>query len=582
MSWITRPLGFARTHKWKLLIAAVIIIPIGAITMFALSPNKPTYVTEVAKKQDLQQTVEAVGTVISERDLQLEFPTSGVVEQVYVKEGDTVQAGQKLAALRAGNLAAAVASASAQVQQAQANLQAMEEGSRPEDIAVSQAEVQSKQASLETAQTDYKNAQNAYQDAKDNLNALKQEAQTSLVGYVTNVGSTVTTELTSSQNALSAVQDIFASNKVVDAVIKSESPTYDTINGSLGKTSAAISALYGSANPQDFQAALDLLSKSSKAVNDALFVVNQAFDLISQLPETGNFKESDRQTYKSSLVTQRNALQGSLSSLDAETKTLKDASANFSTRISSGEASVTAAQGAMNKAQTDIATFQTSLQIAQAQLQLKQAPARSTDLAGAQATLRQMQASLARAVADYSDTILTAPIAGKITKVNVKAGERTPTDPAITMLGDSPFRVEMYVSEIDVPKVQSSQTGSIELDAFRGTKFALHVSEIDSASTDRDGVPKYRIRLDFVYPHDELKIGMTGDAAIVTGMQKDVVSVPLRAVLERDDGTKYVRVQKQDGTIEERTVETGLEGANGDVEVNGVKEGETVIVLEKK
>ena len=193
-----------------------------------------------------------------------------------------------------------------------------------------------------------------------------------------------------------------------------------------------------------------------------------------------------------------------------------------------------------------------------------------------------MLRALARASADYANTILTAPINGRITKVAVKPGEFTPVEAAVTMLGDSPFQVEMYVSEIDVPKLQTTQSGSVELDAFRGTNFQLRVSEVDTAATDRDGVPKYRVRLDFRYPHDELKIGMTGDARIVTGSVQNVVSVPLRAVLEADDGSSYVRILNEDGTIEERTVVTGLEGEGGNIEVKGVEEGETVIVLEKK
>ncbi len=75
---------------------------------------------------------------------------------------------------------------------------------------------------------------------------------------------------------------------------------------------------------------------------------------------------------------------------------------------------------------------------------------------------------------------------------------------------------------------------------------------------------------------------MTGDARIVTGTVSNVVSVPLRAVLENDLGGSYVRILTEDGTIEERSVVTGLEGDGGSIEVTGVEEGETVIVLEKK
>jgi HlyD family secretion protein len=227
-------------------------------------------------------------------------------------------------------------------------------------------------------------------------------------------------------------------------------------------------------------------------------------------------------------------------------------------------------------------SFRAAVNSQAAQLELKIAPPRQTDLDAAYARLRQAQADLARAAADYRDTLLTAPVDGLVTKVHLKVGEFTPTGAAITMLGSDPYRIEMFVSEIDIPKVQLSQSGSIELDAFRGTHFALRVSEIDPAATDKDGVSKYRVKLDFVYPHEELKIGMTGDTEIQTGLRSDVVSVPLRSVIVQEDGTKIVRVLDDDGKIEERTVKTGMEGVGGETEVTGVGSGETVVVLEKK
>jgi len=78
-----------------------------------------------------------------------------------------------------------------------------------------------------------------------------------------------------------------------------------------------------------------------------------------------------------------------------------------------------------------------------------------------------------------------------------------------------------------------------------------------------------------------VKLGMTGDAMIITGFSTDVIYVPIRAVLERNNGEQYIRVLK-DGEIEERTVQTGMEGEGSTVEVLGIEEGETVIVLVKE
>lgn len=582
MSIFSSTFAYIRTYKWRFIIAAFVGLPLAAIIFFALSPTQPVYVTQTAQKGDLRQTVEAVGTVISERDLELQFATSGIVSQVYVKEGDTVSAGQRLAILRAGNLSASIASAAAQLKVAEADLQAKIEGARPEDIAVSEADVASKRASLETAKIALTTAKDAYKRANQKLAALNTQADIALASDIAGVSSAVTKEVTVSQNAISEVKSILNNTDVIDAMIKNNSADSTDIMTMINAVSPQLSSLFSKPTPTELIDAVSLLELSKNAVNQTSSVVNRVFDLIGRLPETGSFTETDRQSYKTDLATQRSALQTSLNTLDAKLKTLRDASASYQTQIAAEESAVTTAQGAMNRAEADIATYDAAVKIAEAQLQLKKAPVRKTDLDAAVANVQQARASLARAQADYGNTVLTAPVAGKITQVSIKPGEYTPAGAAITMLGVSPFRVEMFVSEIDIPKVHVTQTGSVELDAYKGTNFALHVSDIDPAATDRDGVPKYRVRLDFVYPHDELKIGMTGDAVIVTGVEKDVVSVPVRSVLERNDGTYYVRIQKQDGSIEERTVVMGLEGEGGSVAVTGVTEGELIIVLEKK
>lgn len=582
MSMLHSILQFIKKHRWLVAIAAVVLLPIAAIAFYAFTPTQASYITAIAEKGDLRQTVEAVGTVISERDLELQFPMTGIVAQIFVKEGDIVQQGQRLAALRSGNLAADIASASARLQAAEADYMAKVEGSRPEDIAIAEAEVDSKRASLESAKSTLSTSEKAYAQSEDKLQALRNEALTSLIGYVSNVGSTVSKEVTTAINALSAVKDILDNNDVTDAVIKASSADFDMLNASLRDAERQLNEAYRLGTPLDYERALDMLQKTKYAVTEAWDVTNRTFNMVSTLPQTDYFTDTQRETYKTSLTAQRTNLQTSLNNIDTATKTLRDASANFTTRIATEESSMISAKGAMDKAKTDIVMYEASLRISEAQLQLKRAPARKTDLDASAANVRQARAALQRAQADFGNTVITAPITGRVTKVNVKPGEIAPVGPALTMLGNSPFRVEMYVSEIDIPKVIVTQSGSVELDAFSGKDFQLRVSEVDTAPTNRDGVNKYRVRLDFVYPHDELKIGMTGDATIVTGIEKDVVQVPVRAILERENGDSYVRILGKNGTVVERDVQKGLEGEGSMISVDGVEEGDTIIVLEKK
>ncbi len=575
--------GFLR-RKLKWVIALLVLLLVGSAVFAATRPKQVVYVTSPAERGDLRQTVEAVGTVISEKDLALQFPTIDVVSQVYVKEGDTVRAGQRLAALRSGSLSAGVAGASANVQSAQAQLNQLLEGSRPEDIVIAEAQVANKRAALDNAKQTLKSATDNLVIAQSQLKTIKNEATVGLAGYVSTAGSTISQQLATAKTALVSTQGVYNANDVQDSVVNGKPSGYDSMQFNLSATLTQINQLQSAPSPTDYTNALRGLENARTVVASAASIVSQAYDIMSTLPLTSYFTNTSRETNKTTLATQKSNAQAALSALDAATKALRDASAGYDTRIAAQQSTITSLQGTRDRASTDIGAYETSLAIDQAQLDLKRAPARQTDIDAARARVRQAQADLARAASQFNDTILTAPVAGLVTKVNVKAGEMRPSsDPSVTMLGNSPYRIEMFISEVDIPKVTLSQSGSIRLDAFPTVDFKLKVSAIDSASSDKDGVPKYRVKLDFVYPHDELKVGMTGDAAITTGSRSNVVSVPLRSVIENDNEIKIVRILNADGqSFTERTVTTGMEGEAGNVEVTNVEEGEVVVVLIKQ
>ncbi|MFA6039141.1 MAG: efflux RND transporter periplasmic adaptor subunit [Candidatus Peribacteraceae bacterium] len=583
-SRMRRTLHWLRKHRKAVIITAVAVIVLGLPLSWLFKPAQAQYVTAMAQKGDLQQTVEAVGTVTSERDLELKFPGAGIVESVQVKEGDRVTAGQVLAQLRAGSLGAAVAMQSANLQSAVADLRKMEEGTRPEDIAIAEAQVANKRAALQVAQSTLDSAKKSLTQAQDQLKTVQQEATTSLGGQVETARSALLSQLVAGETALAVVDDILGKTIVQDAIIKMRPGGDIDVRTARTNALAALLSVRQQANVIDYHDALKVLQSGQSAVSQAAQTVDLLFTLIGSLPETSYFTQALREQYRTSLSTQRGLVQSAVSAITTAYTGLQSAAAGFDTRISTAQSTITTSEGTMERAKADILTYQTAVQAQEADLALKRAGTRKADLDAARARVRQAQASLAQSQANYADTILRAPVDGTISHVNVKGGEATPvTGPAVTILGNSPFRVEMFVSEVDVPKLIQAQSGSIALDAFPDTEYKVHVSELDTAPTLVDGVSKYRVKLDFIYPHEEFKIGMTGDVTVVTGERKNIVYVPGRAVLEKE-GKRVVRILQngKNNGIREQEVTLGMEGQSGDVEVTkGLSGGETIVVLEK-
>ncbi len=545
-------------------------------------PKAPEYITDTVKRGDVIRTVEAVGTVISERDLSLQFPTSGIVGDVFVKEGDIVKAGQKLSALRAGTLSADVASAGAALQSAQADLNGLLEGTRPEDIAIAEAELQSKQASLMTAKTSLATAETKLLLSKEKLRSLESETKISLAGTVAAAGSTASAYLADARTGLKTMNDVFDAIAVQDVVQKFNLSEYSDMKSRQSRIASDLdAALPVVATAVDFEEALADLTTARAAVAGVAELLRSANDFLLSLPITSSFTYAVRDTNSDLLATERSSIQSALSGVDAALNNLRDASASFKTQIAAEKSILASAQGEVDRSSADIATYEASVNISAAQLQLKRAGTRPQEILAARARVAENAARLQRARAAFGETVLTAPVDGMITNVHLKKGEILPTGAAITMLGTTPYRIELYVAEVDIPLIQTSQSGSIELDAFPGVLDALRVSEIDEAATDRDGVPKYRVKLDFASPREELRVGMTGDCEIVTGRRTDVLSVPRRAVIENAEGETVVRLLV-DGEVLEKSVTMGMEGSDGEVEVEGVDEADIVIVLIKE
>ncbi len=579
-SFVLAIVGWIRLHRWWTVAIILSVAGIIGIIVLLSQPKKPQYITDTAIQGDLVQTVEVIGTVISERDLELSLPVSDVVSDVLVDEGDLVKAGQILLRLRSGQLSAQVSAAQANVAIMLSQLKALEEGSRPEDIAITQAGVENKRASLAAAKENLRTAEENILSEEQELTTLRNESKIALRGQATVAETTVEQQIAVAKTALSVTEGVFMGNDVNDAVVHAQPRAYEFFKKALDQAQIDLASFIVIPDGTLDGATL-ALTRARSMLSSVAAIITQGYDVLSDLSLTAYFTNENRETAKSTVATQRSNAQSALASLDSALKTIRDINASYDTKIVAQINALTSARGAREKASADLQTSKAALDISIAELALKQAPSRTADLDGSRARLSQAKAELDRAISQLNDTILRAPVAGVITAVKIKKGEKLSTGPVVTMLGDAPYRIEAFVPEVDIPRIQLAQSGSIELDAFPNLFLPLIASEVDPGPTDIDGVPKYRITLDFLSLPQGIKLGMTGDLEVITGIAKDVISVPTRSIVSPKDRKAFVRILKEDGTLEEREVEIGLEGANGRTAVKGIDVGDTVVVLIK-
>jgi multidrug efflux pump subunit AcrA (membrane-fusion protein) len=140
----------------KFVIAIVVIAVLAGAAYFGYTQLGPgaaaATATPMANEElpvvEASDEVIADAVVVPSQYAQLSLPTGGIVAEVLVEEGETVQADQVLLRLDSARQAAAVAQAEAQLLRAQDAVAELEAGPRPEEIAAAAAAVEAAQAQL--------------------------------------------------------------------------------------------------------------------------------------------------------------------------------------------------------------------------------------------------------------------------------------------------------------------------------------------------------------------------------------------------------------------------------------------------
>ncbi|MDZ7779339.1 MAG: efflux RND transporter periplasmic adaptor subunit [Gemmatimonadota bacterium] len=170
----------------------------------------------------------------------------------------------------------------------------------------------------------------------------------------------------------------------------------------------------------------------------------------------------------------------------------------------------------------------------------------------AQHGVAQAEAAVEEAADRLSKTVFTAPMTGRVTRLNVEEGEtvmigtmNNPGSLVLTISDLSVMEAVIRVDETDVPRISLGDTASIRIDAFPNRTFTGSVTEIgNSAITPPDqqtGGQEAAIDFEVVLTLDETEVALRPDlsatADIVVATRRDAVSIPIIALTVRPAGT---------------------------------------------
>jgi len=559
--------------KWKkILIFSVLIVLIasgvGAYFFFKDS-GKTEFVTTTAEKGTLVQTVEANGVLESLDKVDLSFGSSGIVSLMLVEVGNEVRTGDLLAALDTDELQAQAEYYNYAASIAQANLDKEIAGSTEEEIILYEAKVTSAETTLAVAKTDLANQE------LDNTEVLS-ESYTDLTQVLKDSVVEVRSALSEADNVLGIdnsmanddYQDVLAANDW--GSLQSAKYYYPLAKEARDRAEDSVFVLSTTSTVEEIEAAAILVKNALEQTATTLLYVRRALDGTNISSAT--FSSSDLAVLETTIDSERTSVETQQTALTAQEQVIAQLKISNQTEIDTAE-------GLVEKYENVLAEAEATLE------QIKAGP-RGVDLEPLRAAVAQANANYAAALARLNDSQIISPISGKVTASDFEVGERiTALTSAITVQSTSEqFQIKTDISESDISKVSLSDEVEVTFDAFGDDqKFVGQVTKIDPAEKTIEGVTYYEVT---VVLNDakgnSLKPGLTANVTITTENLEDVLIVSQRAVLERTDGTKYVRIP--DGqNFKEVDVVTGIRGDGGLVQlVSGLEQGQEIIVTIKK
>lgn len=504
------------------IIGATIIIAIAAVAVaYLMTQSKPSAAFVTPITGPLVQEVDTTGSVEAADEINLGFQTGGTISYAGPKVGTHVGQGATLGSLTSGTQQASVEQAEAALETQQANLATLQAGATPQQVGVSQTSVANAQASLAQAQQSaVATAQDAYAKADDAIvNRVDQ-----FISNPRTSNPTLDLTLTNSQDQVS----------IVSGRIQMES----LLNG----WQQYLAALPSDSSEVDVSSLASTTRQNLEAVSAYLNLV--ATGLTEAVPSVG-YPTATIQGYESNVATGRSNVSGDLTAMDS--------------------------------AETTLTIDESALASAQSQLSVTTAPATTAQIEAQEGQVAAAQAQVDSAKALLAQTAISAPISGTITVNNMEPGQVAGAGVTqISMISDSAFQFDTYVSEADLAQLQVGETAQVELDAYQNQPpLSAHVIEIDPAATIQNGVASYEVKLQFDENDPRISSGETGSAKIITQSLQNVMSIPTSAII-MDNGQYFVIAQTATGT-QEVPVQIGIQSDSGFTQItSGLSAGEEV------
>ena len=257
----------------------------------------------------------------------------------------------------------------------------------------------------------------------------------------------------------------------------------------------------------------------------------------------------------------------------------------YQAALSNAQANLAQAQANMNNSMVDLQRNQQLL--ASAAVSEQVVTTLQSQVYALQANVAAMEALVRQAQQNLDDTVVYAPMSGKLSVDDVAVGTfaAAGSTPLVTIGSGNPMMVQFSISEAEYLKYvgasvipgQALPAKNVTISLSDGSLYPItgHIVEIDRTMSDNSG--SLIVKAEFDNPQGVLVPGMFARAKLVGDTIKDAILVPQRSV-QQLLGKSFVMVVGEDGKSVAKNIEVGVKIGSYYIVNSGLTGNETVVV----
>ena len=520
-----------------------------------------------AVRDNVQQTVETSGTVVSEEQKTYFSPVNAKIDVADVKEGETVKAGTKL------------------VEFDQKDLEREEK----------KAELNVKSGKLDMQNTLNKSAEavQKQQNAQGNAATLKQQVAAQ-EDYIANIKARISQANTNAQAAAAQA----AAQKEADAIAAQAAqaeaaqkayaaaqkkyqnetlPAYQTQLNTLADEMNQAQTTYNQAET-DYQMAFQTWSSEQSDENAAALDVAESARNDAQIAyQNAKSAYEDYKTQKPTAPTMNDVNGGSSSEGSAADSIFSDSSqASDSGSDTTVTADTSALEAELEKASNTLAELQSRLSSQQAVAESDPSAVTAEEKEKMEITnnLSELDQMSAQELVEAAKKGIKADFNGVITKVSVVEGATTALGTELfTLQNTDKVDVNVNVSKYDYDKLKEGQSAEITL---AGKTYEGEVTSISHIATQNEkGASLISADVRIKNPDEDIFLGVDAKVTIHAEEADDVVVLPAEVVNIGKTGSFCYVIEN--GVITKKDITTGISSDEYIEVLDGIQEGDEVI-----